>query len=224
MLLYNIVYSRVQRARARARDQVRKGVDQQVLCPQYFDGIFLPVEIDAEKCERQPLVLAYHNSHFQPLVHEDEQQGACIGAIASSGARTPIVYRSKGGAAGRTLPVRFLCDTDDEESLCVARYLDTSDEILAVGMSCRTASGPAAPDPAQASTAQSDVLAKVEAAAVAAAAAAVAEAAAVDEGALEGDLAAQAEEGWVCWCTWQNPADHLICSGCESERKGGGGG
>jgi len=38
------------------------------LAPIPFAGIYLPLECNPSKCHRSPLLLAYHASHFSPLV------------------------------------------------------------------------------------------------------------------------------------------------------------
>lgn len=41
------------------------------LAPIPFGGIYLPLEIPAEECERSPLLLAYDGGHFSALVIMD---------------------------------------------------------------------------------------------------------------------------------------------------------
>jgi len=38
------------------------------LSPIPFAGVYLPMECNPSKCHRSPLLLAYHASHFSPLV------------------------------------------------------------------------------------------------------------------------------------------------------------
>ena len=38
------------------------------IAPIPFRGIYLPLECNPSKCHRSPLLLAYHASHFSPLV------------------------------------------------------------------------------------------------------------------------------------------------------------
>jgi len=39
------------------------------LAPIPFAGVYLPLECMPSKCHRSPLLLAYHASHFSPLVY-----------------------------------------------------------------------------------------------------------------------------------------------------------
>lgn len=46
------------------------------LAPIPFAGVYLPLECKPSKCHRSPLLLAYHASHFSPLVCMQQSQTA----------------------------------------------------------------------------------------------------------------------------------------------------
>jgi len=46
------------------------------LAPIPFAGVYLPLECKPSKCHRSPLLLAYHASHFSPLVCMQQFQTA----------------------------------------------------------------------------------------------------------------------------------------------------
>lgn len=41
-----------------------------------FGGIYLPLEVQAHKCHRSPLVLAYDQAHFSALVSMEQKDGS----------------------------------------------------------------------------------------------------------------------------------------------------
>lgn len=51
-------------------------------CPEFFPafapipfgGIYLPLEVPANKCHRSPLVLAYDQAHFSALVSMEQKE------------------------------------------------------------------------------------------------------------------------------------------------------
>jgi len=49
-------------------EMMLKDLSGSALAPIPFAGIYLPLECKPSKCHRSPLLLAYHASHFSPLV------------------------------------------------------------------------------------------------------------------------------------------------------------
>jgi len=49
------------------------------LAPIPFAGVYLPLECEPSKCHRSPLLLAYHASHFSPLVCMQDIQSSTTG-------------------------------------------------------------------------------------------------------------------------------------------------
>ena len=49
-------------------DTILKNSSGEALAPIPFGGIYLPIECEAAKCHRSPLVLTYDASHFSALV------------------------------------------------------------------------------------------------------------------------------------------------------------
>ena len=52
------------------------------LAPIPFAGVYLPMECNPSKCHRSPLLLAYHASHFSPLVCMQSSDTAGIHTVS----------------------------------------------------------------------------------------------------------------------------------------------
>lgn len=93
-------------------DEFLRDMNNEPLAPIYFGGIYLPLECNASACYRSPLMLAYHSSHFSPLVAEKNPsppKNKLISRFQRMGSTVdtviPLVVPD-----GSLLPIQFLHD------------------------------------------------------------------------------------------------------------------
>jgi len=85
--------------------RVCRGTDGQALAPVYFGGIYLPILLAPEDCaSTHPVLLAYGQSHFTPLV--PMERAPADGTAATAGVGTLAAPLCDG--EGELLPVQFV--------------------------------------------------------------------------------------------------------------------
>ena len=91
------------------------------ISPNDLFGIYLPTLRSAKDCIKEPIVLAYDQSHFCPLLTDDNEQNAAADNFL------PLYQSPEHARALQLLPVKFLTnDSTKEQSLRLLRdYLRT---------------------------------------------------------------------------------------------------
>ena len=122
------------RAHVRTR-QVLEGVAGDAVSPVQLGGIYLPLEMRSEACFKDPLLLAYWNGHFVPLITEEkprmdggwnghERPRECV----------PVAWQN-----GEEFAVRFhSADVDPPEGECMRKYLDIVSKTFPEGARAHT--------------------------------------------------------------------------------------
>ena len=122
------------RARVRTR-QVLEGVAGDAVAPVQLGGIYLPLDTKSEACFKDPLLLAYWNGHFVPLITEEKPRTAG-GWNGHERPRecVPVAWQN-----GEEFAVRFhSADVDPPEGECMRKYLDIVSQTFPEGARAHT--------------------------------------------------------------------------------------
>ena len=122
------------RARVRTR-QVLEGVAGDAVAPVQLGGIYLPLDTPSEACFNDPLLLAYWNGHFVPLITEEEPRtdGGWNGHERPREC-VPVAWQN-----GEEFAVRFhSADVDPPEGECMRKYLDIVSQPFPEGARAHT--------------------------------------------------------------------------------------
>ena len=122
------------RARVRTR-QVLEGVAGDAVAPVQLGGIYLPLDTKSEACFKDPLLLAYWNGHFVPLITEEKPRTAG-GWNGHERPRecVPVAWQN-----GEEFAVRFHnVDVDPPEGECMRKYLDIVSQTFPEGARAHT--------------------------------------------------------------------------------------
>ena len=107
---------------------ILESIEGDAVAPVDFGGLYLPVLSEPSGCMRDPLVVAYFNGHFVPLL---TTAFPCKGARR---ARSLLPIVSAGGAR---FDVRYhLEQLDGSAEECIRKYLDVTTVQLACGSPC----------------------------------------------------------------------------------------
>ena len=119
-------------------DKVLEGVAGDAISTNQMGGLYLPLEIDASECEKDPLFVAYRNGHFVPLVTEARDRKTSGSHDMKQQQQQqqkqlmPIQWRH-----GAAFDIRFhLPGLDGPSSDCIAKYLCASHVLLPDGRKC----------------------------------------------------------------------------------------
>jgi len=108
--------------------RVLEGVEGDAISTNQMGGLYLPLELDASECGKEPLLLAYWNGHFVPLLTDAKGRNASGDRKISQRQyeRIPIEWQD-----GATFALCFHVPArDGTVHECIGKYLRTSHVLL----------------------------------------------------------------------------------------------